>query len=126
MGKLIVLLVIVGGLAALGASQAPELKRYLYAWLTDTVGWLPVPDGGEREALLTADANAEMLEQVERYPRVRDRAIYLGDPADLAAGTFGPGLPLIREWTRQHFTLSGRLEHPDAAKVVASTLAALL
>lgn len=106
--------------------ENPELKRFAYAWLTDTVGWLPAPEGGEREALLTADANAEMLEQVERYPRVRDRAIYLGDPADLASGTFGPGLPPIREWTRQHFTLSGRLEHPDAAKVVASTLAALL
>ena len=29
MGKLIALLVVVGGFAALGASQAPELKRYL-------------------------------------------------------------------------------------------------
>ncbi len=109
--------------------ENPELKRFAYAWLTDTVGWLPVPEGNEREALLTADANAEMLEQIERYPRVRDRAIYLGDPADLPAGTFGPGLPSIRDWTRQHFTLSGPLENMqgrDAARGVASILAALL
>lgn len=107
----------------------PELKRFAYAWLTDTVGWLTVPEGGEREALLTADANAEMLEQVERYPRVRDRAIYVGDPADLPAGAFGSGLPAIRDWTREHFILSGPItgfETPEATRTVASTLADLL
>ena len=33
----------------------PELKRTAYAWLTDFVGWLPMPDGGAAEAALTAD-----------------------------------------------------------------------
>ena len=50
--------------------ENPELKRPPYAWLTDFVGWLPMPDGGEREAFLTADYNAEMIEHVARYPRV--------------------------------------------------------
>ena len=27
--------------------ENPELKRAAYVWLTDFVGWLPVPDGGE-------------------------------------------------------------------------------
>ena len=30
--------------------ENPELKRAAYAWLTDFVGWLPMADGGEREA----------------------------------------------------------------------------
>ena len=28
--------------------ENPELKRAPYAWLTDFVGWLPMPDGGRR------------------------------------------------------------------------------
>jgi predicted glycosyltransferase len=87
--------------------ENPELKSAAYAWLTDFVGWLPMPEGGEREAALTADYNAEMLEQIARYPRVRDRAIFVGEPDDIVAGTFGPGLPAIREWTEQHFAFAG-------------------
>ena len=30
--------------------ENPEQKRAAYAWLTDFVGWLPMPDGGEHEA----------------------------------------------------------------------------
>ena len=48
--------------------ENPELKTAAYAWLTDFVGWLPMPDGGAREACLTADYNAEMIEQIARYP----------------------------------------------------------
>ena len=54
-----------------------------YAWLTDFVGWLPMPDGGEREAFLTADYNAEMIEHIARFPRVRDRALFVGNPDDV-------------------------------------------
>ena len=56
--------------------ENPELKRAAYCWLTDFVGWLPMPDGGEREAFLTADDNAEMVEHIARFPRLRDRAIF--------------------------------------------------
>ena len=87
--------------------ENPELKTARYAWLTDFVGFLPMPDGGEREAFLTADYNAEMIEQIARYPGVRDRAIFVGEPEDIVPGTFGPGLPAIREWTEQHFSFSG-------------------
>src|SRR5262249_15224503 len=59
--------------------ENPELKSAAYAWLTDFVGWLPMPDGGPREALLTADYNEEMIEHIARFPRVRDRAIFVGD-----------------------------------------------
>ena len=32
--------------------ENPELKRFAYAWMTDFVGYLPMPDGGRREALV--------------------------------------------------------------------------
>jgi predicted glycosyltransferase len=76
-------------------------------WLTDFVGWLPMPDGGPREAWLTADYNAEMIEHIARYPRVRDRAIFIGAPDDIVPDLFGPDLPAIRSWTEAHFDFSG-------------------
>ena len=71
--------------------ENPEQKRAAYVWLTDFVGWLPMPDGGEREAFLTADYNAEMIEHIARFPRVRDRAIFVGDPDDIVPDAFGAG-----------------------------------
>jgi pimeloyl-ACP methyl ester carboxylesterase/predicted glycosyltransferase len=87
--------------------ENPELKRAAYCWLTDFVGWLPMPDGGEREAFLTADYNAEMVEQIARFPRLRDRAIFVGNPDDIVPDRLGPELPLIREWTEQQFDFAG-------------------
>lgn len=87
--------------------ENPELKRSAYAWLTDFVGWVPTDSGDEREAALTADVNAEMLDQVERLPRIRDRAIFVGDPEDVVPGTFGPGLPTIRDWTAGRYDFCG-------------------
>jgi predicted glycosyltransferase len=87
--------------------ENPELKRTAFAWMTDFVGWLPMPDGGDREAFLTADYNAEMIEHVERFPRIRDRAIFVGEPDDIVPDDFGPGLPSIRDWTERHFAFSG-------------------
>ena len=66
-----------------------------------------MPDGGEREAFLTADYNAEMIEHIARFPRVRDRAIFVGDPDDIVPDSFGPGLPAIRDWTEQHYDFAG-------------------
>jgi pimeloyl-ACP methyl ester carboxylesterase/predicted glycosyltransferase len=87
--------------------ENPEQKRAAYAWFTDFVGWLPMPSGGDREAFLTADYNTEMIGQIARFPRVRDRAIFVGDPGDIVPGTFGPGLPPIREWAEQHYDFAG-------------------
>jgi pimeloyl-ACP methyl ester carboxylesterase/predicted glycosyltransferase len=89
--------------------ENPELKTAAYVWLTDFVGWLPMPEGGETEATLTADYNAEMIEHIERFPRVRDRAIFVGNPADIVPDRFGPGLPLIRDWTERHYAFSGHI-----------------
>jgi predicted glycosyltransferase len=95
--------------------ENPELKTAAYVWLTDFVGWLPMADGGEHEAFLTADYNAEMIEQIERYPRVRDRALFVGEPEDVVPDAFGPDLPAIREWTERHFAFPGYVTGFDAA-----------
>jgi pimeloyl-ACP methyl ester carboxylesterase/predicted glycosyltransferase len=95
--------------------ENPECKHAAYVWLTDFVGWLPMTEGGEREALLTADYNAEMIEQIARYPRVRDRAIFIGNPEDVVPDRFGPALPGIREWTEEHFTFAGHVSGFDRA-----------
>ena len=87
--------------------ENPEQKTAAYAWFTDFVGWLPMADGGPREAFLTADYNAEMIEHIARFPRVRDRAIFVGDPGDIVPDAFGPGLPLIRDWTERHYDFAG-------------------
>ncbi len=87
--------------------ENPELKRAAYVWLTDFVGWLPMPNLGERDALLCADHNAEMIGHIERFPRIRDRAIFIGRPDDIVPDAFGPGLPQIREWTERHYAFSG-------------------
>jgi pimeloyl-ACP methyl ester carboxylesterase/predicted glycosyltransferase len=85
----------------------PELKRAPLAWLTDFVGFLPTPDGDARDAALTADYNAEMLALVERFQSVRDRALFVGEAADVVTTPFGPGLPRIRDWTAAHFEFTG-------------------
>jgi len=95
--------------------ENPELKHFEFAWMTDFVGWLPMPDGGEREAALTADYNAEMIEQRARYRRVRDRSIFVGDPDDIVPDPFGPGLPGIREWTEDNFEFAGYVTGFDQA-----------
>jgi predicted glycosyltransferase len=95
--------------------ENPEQKRAAYAWLTDFVGWLPMEDGGERESFLTADYNAEMIEHIARFPRVRDRAIFVGNAGDVVPEAFGPDLPLIRDWTEQHYDFAGYVTGFDPA-----------
>jgi predicted glycosyltransferase len=95
--------------------ENPELKRTSYVWMTDFVGWLPLPDGGEVEARLTADYNAEMIEHIDRFRRVRDLSVFVGDPDDIVPDAFGPGLPSIREWTQAHYEFSGYITGLDSA-----------
>jgi pimeloyl-ACP methyl ester carboxylesterase/predicted glycosyltransferase len=86
--------------------ENPSLKRAPFVWMTDFVGWLPMPVLGEREAMLTADYNAEMIEHVARYPAMRDRAIFIGRREDVVLERFGPHLPVIRDWTEENYRFS--------------------
>jgi pimeloyl-ACP methyl ester carboxylesterase/predicted glycosyltransferase len=94
--------------------EHPELKKAALAWLTDFVGFVPMPSGGDGEAYLTTDYNAEMIEHVERHPGVRDRAIFVGDRDDILPQSFGANLPAMREWIPGHFDFSGYIlgQHP--------------
>jgi len=102
--------------------ENPELKTAPFAWLTDFVGYLPMvganldgTDDGGREAFVTADYNAEMIEQVERFKRVRDAAIYIGSAEDVVPDNFGPGLPRISDWLGEHFDFNGYIRYFDPA-----------
>jgi predicted glycosyltransferase len=66
-----------------------------------------MPDGGEREAFLTADYNAEMVGHIAAHPEIRDRAIFVGNPEDIVDERLGPQLPMIRDWTERHYDFSG-------------------
>jgi hypothetical protein len=95
--------------------EHPELKKAGLAWFTDFVGYVPMPSGGEYEAFLTTDYNAEMIEHIERHPGVRDRAIFVGGPEDIVPMSFGKDLPAIRDWVPRHFDFAGYIigEHPQ-------------
>ncbi|HMH74017.1 MAG TPA: glycosyltransferase, partial [Bradyrhizobium sp.] len=96
--------------------EHPELKKAKLAWFTDFVGYVPMPSGGEHEAFLTTDYNAEMIEHIERHPAVRDRAIFVGGPEDIVPLSFGKDLPTMRDWVPRHFDFAGYIigEHPRA------------
>jgi predicted glycosyltransferase len=102
--------------------ENPELKRGSHVWLTDFVGYVPMPSGGDHEAFLTADYSAEMIEHIADFPRIRDRSIFVGNADDVIPATFGPGLPGIRDWTESHFDFSGYITGftPPSADDVAA------
>lgn len=95
--------------------ENPNLKRTAYAWLTDFVGYIPMPSGGDREAFVAADYNADMIEQIARYGRIRDKAIFVGNPDDIIPGTFGPDLPEVRDWTEKNYEFAGYVTGFDPA-----------
>jgi pimeloyl-ACP methyl ester carboxylesterase len=96
--------------------ENPEQKRAPYVWLTDFVGWLPMPDGGDHEAFITGDYNEEMIEHIARFPRVRDQAVFVGNPDDVVPERFAPHLPWIREWTEEHYSFAGYITGFDPAE----------
>ena len=48
-----------------------------------------------------------MIEHIARYDRIRDQALFVGNPDDVVAERFGPDLPAIRDWTESHFDFAG-------------------
>jgi pimeloyl-ACP methyl ester carboxylesterase len=99
--------------------ENPELKRQPFVFLTDFVGCLPMEEGNDREAFLCADRNADDIEHVARYPWIRDRALFVGNPEDAPDVPFGPGLPQIRDWTARNFRFTGYALPFDPARLAA-------
>jgi pimeloyl-ACP methyl ester carboxylesterase/predicted glycosyltransferase len=95
--------------------EHPELKKAKLAWFTDFVGYVPMPSGGDYEAFLTTDYNAEMIGHIENHPSLRDHAIFVGNPEDIVPMSFGNDLPDMRDWVPKHFDFAGYIigEHPE-------------
>jgi pimeloyl-ACP methyl ester carboxylesterase/predicted glycosyltransferase len=95
--------------------EHPELKRTKLAWFSDFVGYVPMASGGDYEAFLTSDYNAEMIKHIEHHPELRDHAIFVGNPEDIVPMSFGKDLPMMRDWIPKHFDFAGYIigEHPD-------------
>lgn len=105
--------------------ENPELKRYAYAWLADAVGWTPEADADPGRRHRMADANAEMVEQVDRYPRIRDRAFHVGALEDLPDEALADGLPSARAWAAPRFTFAGSRQD-EAVRTVVAGIAELM
>ena len=97
--------------------EHPNLKRAPLVWMTDFVGFAPMPQGGTHEATLSADYNEEMVTHVERNIGVRDRSIFIGNAADVVNDSLGPDLPNRRAWTEQNFTFSGYVLGDDVPQL---------
>ncbi|HET7503012.1 MAG TPA: alpha/beta fold hydrolase [Kofleriaceae bacterium] len=99
--------------------EDPDMKMAPFVWLTDVIGYLPMPEGGDREAFLTADYNAEMIERIARFGRVRDLALFIGNHGDIPEQSMGPGLPTFPDWTEKNFEYTGYILGFDPAKLPA-------
>ena len=97
--------------------ENPREKRVPFAWLTDFVGFLPMQDGGEREAYVTADYNADMVDHIADHPDLRDTALFVGNPDDIVDERLGPQLPMIRDWTERNFNFTGYVTGFDPAQL---------
>ena len=96
--------------------ENPELKRAPYAFLTDFIGILPMRDDPASAEFRRAwDKNAENIDHLRLHPDVRDLSVMIGDEEDVLDREFGPDLPNMRQWAREHFRFPGYTYHFDPA-----------
>jgi pimeloyl-ACP methyl ester carboxylesterase len=96
--------------------ENPELKRAPYVFLTDFVGILPIrEDPASAEFRRAWDKNAENIDHLRLHPDVRDLSVLIGDEEDVLDREFGPDLPNMRQWAREHFQFPGYTYHFDPA-----------
>jgi pimeloyl-ACP methyl ester carboxylesterase/predicted glycosyltransferase len=97
--------------------ENPELKRAPYAFMTDFIGMLPMrEEPGSVEFKRAWDKNAENIDHLRFHPDVRDLSLMVGDDEDVLDRDFGPDLPNMRQWAREHFAFSGYTYHFDPAR----------
>jgi pimeloyl-ACP methyl ester carboxylesterase len=97
--------------------ENPELKRAPYVFMTDFIGVLPMRDDPTSVEFKRAwDKNAENIDHLRRHPDVRDLSVMIGDEDDVLDREFGPDLPNMRQWAREHFRFSGYTYHFDPAE----------
>jgi len=94
--------------------ENPELKRAPYVFLTDFIGMLPMrEDPSSTEFIRCQEKNAENIDHLRLHPDVRDLSILIGDEEDVLDRPFGPDLPNMRQWAREHFRFPGYTLHFD-------------
>jgi pimeloyl-ACP methyl ester carboxylesterase/UDP:flavonoid glycosyltransferase YjiC (YdhE family) len=94
--------------------ENPDIKRAPYAFVTDFVGMLPMRDDpASAEFRRVWEKNAENIDHLRVHPDVRDLSLLLGDEDDVLDRPFGPDLPNMRQWAREHFRFSGYTYHFD-------------
>jgi pimeloyl-ACP methyl ester carboxylesterase/predicted glycosyltransferase len=97
--------------------ENPELKRAPYVFLTDFIGMLPMRDDPASVEFKRAwERNAENIDHLRLHPDVRDLSLMVGDEEDVLDREFGPDLPNMRRWAREHFRFSGYPYHFDPAR----------
>jgi predicted glycosyltransferase len=96
--------------------ENPNLKNANYAWLTDFVGFLPVDDADDYERFLAHDYNEQMIEHIAEYPELRDRSLFVGNLDDIVPAPLGERLPMIADWTREHYDFPGYVTGFDPAE----------
>jgi pimeloyl-ACP methyl ester carboxylesterase/predicted glycosyltransferase len=95
--------------------ENPDLKRAPYAFVTDFIGMLPMRDDPMSTEFRRAwEKNAENIDHLRLHPDVRDLSLLVGDEEDVLDRPFGPDLPNMRQWAREHFKFSGYTYHFDA------------
>jgi predicted glycosyltransferase len=94
--------------------ENPDMKQAPYVFLTDFIGVLPMRDDpGSTEFVRAREKNAENIDHLRLHPDVRDLSIMVGDLDDVLDREFGPELPNMRQWAREHFQFSGYTYHFD-------------
>ncbi len=94
--------------------ENPEVKRAPYAFVTDFIGMLPMrEDPASTEFRRVWEKNAENIDHLRLHPDVRDLSLLVGDVEDVLDRPFGPDLPNMRQWAREHFKFSGYTYHFD-------------
>ncbi len=98
--------------------ENPDMKRAPYVFLTDFIGVLPMrEDRSSTEFIRCWEKNAENIDHLRLHPDVRDRSILVGEADDVLDRDFGPDLPNMRQWAREHFRFSGYTYHFDPSTV---------
>lgn len=96
--------------------ENPELKRAPYVFMTDFIGMLPMRDDPASVEFKRAwEKNAENIDHLRLHPDVRDLSVMVGDEEDVLDREFGPDLPNMRHWAREHFGFPGYTYHFDPA-----------
>jgi pimeloyl-ACP methyl ester carboxylesterase/UDP:flavonoid glycosyltransferase YjiC (YdhE family) len=94
--------------------ENPDIKRAPYAFVTDFIGMLPMrEDPASAEFRRVWEKNAENIDHLRLHPDVRDLSLLVGDEEDVLDRPFGPDLPNMRQWAREHFKFSGYTYHFD-------------